>query len=312
MRAGRHWNGIQWEDEIHGKWGFDNGTGTWLDIAIDPVGEVIGDDHFMVSVGYWGVGGTIYPGVAEFDNNTKRWTSYHFQTPGELRCVWTDREGYFVSVGDNGMVYTKDGYSASWVYSKAPTDFNLFRLTGVSKDEIYVSGYQGSPTNEFSYQGWKVYRGAWIKLYDTKDTTGTPFHITSADYPSEMGVYRCSVTDSILIYLIGDQSYLFKSFAQMLNFTRTNLSELGLPLKALGRTGLHVDLFSPKDVWIIGTRYNFYHWNGSDFHKLTLPGIPSDDLQFGSQRRLVMTRTGKLFFPTETTSQVYVVDQGNP
>ena len=107
-----------------------------------------------------------------------------------------------------------------------------------------------------------------------------------------------------------NESFLLTSVDQSLNYDAINLSDLGLPLRQQGRTGLKIDLFTPNDVWIYGTRFNFYHWNGSNFQKMTIPGLPDDDQQFGSQRKMVKTKSGKVFFPTEVSSQVYVVAQG--
>lgn len=310
-RWGRHWNGNEWENNINAKPGYTDNVGNWVegDITIAPRNDVTGDDHFMVAVGLWGYSTTTYAGVAEFDNRTKKWKCYKLQAVGELRSVWTDGKGYFVAAGDNGMVYTKDGYMAEWVYRKAPTEYCLSRVTGVSKEEIYISGYQSLATGEVYNQGWKMYRNTWIKLFETKDTSNTPLHLTTSDYFSEMGVWRCDITDSLKIYVIGDQSYLFESKGQQLEFRKTNLSDIGLPLKTNGRTGMRVNVFTPNDIWIIGTQYNFYHWNGENFIKMLVPGLPADDMQFGWQLRLIKTNSGKMFFGSEISSQVYVIYQ---
>jgi len=297
--AGKHWDGTQWTTNINGT---DEEVG-------HVANDVTGDDHFMVSVGNWYINPP-KPALGEFDNRTKKWKHYQFQTTGELRSVWTDGKGYFIAAGDNGMVYTKDGYTADWVYQKAPTEFNLSRIIGVSKEEIYITGYQSLATGESYDQGWEIYRNTWIKLFDTKDTSNASLHLTISDYFSEMGVWRCGITDSLKLYVIGDQSYLFESKGQQLEFRKTNLSDIGLPLKAKGRTGMRVNVFTPNDIWIIGTRYNFYHWNGDNFIKMLVPGLPTDDMQFGWQLRLIKTKTGKMFFGSEISSQVYVVMQG--
>ncbi|MDP3829726.1 MAG: hypothetical protein Q8Q47_00560, partial [Ignavibacteriaceae bacterium] len=296
--AGIHWDGKQWTTNINGT---DEEVG-------HVANDVTGDDHFMVSVGNWYINPP-KPAVGEFDNRMKKWKHYQFQTTGELRSVWTDGKGYFIAAGDNGMVYTKDGYMAEWVYRKAPTEYCLSRVTGVSKEEIYISGYQSLATGEVYNQGWKMYRNTWIKLFETKDTSNTPLHLTTSDYFSEMGVWRCDITDSLKIYVIGDQSYLFESKGQQLEFRKTNLSDIGLPLKTNGRTGMRVNVFTPNDIWIIGTQYNFYHWNGENFIKMLVPGLPADDMQFGWQLRLIKTNSGKMFFGSEISSQVYVIYQ---
>lgn len=137
-RFGRHWNGKIWEDSINGTWGYNNATGIWGDITIAPRNDVTGDNHFMVAVGYGAKTGFISAGIVEFDNTVKKWKSYEFQTLGELRSVWTDGKGYFITVGDSGMVYTKDGYSSNWIYQKVQTNFSFYKISGVSKNEIYV------------------------------------------------------------------------------------------------------------------------------------------------------------------------------
>jgi hypothetical protein len=43
-----------------------------------------------------------------------------------------------------------------------------------------------------------------------------------------------------------------------------------------------------------------------------MPGLPDDDAHFGNQRKMIKTSTGKIFLPTEVSSQVYVVVQGTP
>ncbi|MFH2030643.1 MAG: hypothetical protein ABIJ40_08535 [Bacteroidota bacterium] len=123
---------------------------------------------------------------------------------------------------------------------------------------------------------------------------------------------RCSITDSLKLYLIGWESFLLESKGQEFNYKIKNLTTLGLPLRNLRRTAFRISLFSPDDYWIFGTRYNFYHWNGTDFQKIIIPGLPNDNIQFGGQHKMVRTATGKIFLPSEVSSQVYVVVQGTP
>tara|TARA_R110002050_G_scaffold2016_16_gene12446 strand:- start:466 stop:1644 length:1179 start_codon:yes stop_codon:yes gene_type:complete len=278
--------------------------------------DVTGDDFYMVSVGYWDKSDE-KAGLAEFDNRTKEWKGFQYNTKGSLRGVWTDGEGFFIAVGDNGMVYTKDGYEAEWMYSKAPTEFNLTKIDGVSKKEVYIRGYLAIPGEPNYAQLWKFTGEEWFKLYDNQDTTGIYLHLGEALNPLQSGVsdiapYRCPVTDSLQLYLIANESFLISSEGQSLNYEAQNLTELGLPLRQNQRTGLGIDLFTPNDVWIYGTRFNFYHWNGINFQKMTIPELPNDDTQFGYQRKMVKTKSGKVFFPTEISSQVYVVAQGVP
>ena len=308
-----HWNGKVWNDSINGTGGYDNATQKWGDIAIDPRGDVIGDDHLLVSVGYWGIYTIEYAGVAEFDNRTKKWKSYQLQAVGELRSVWTDGKGYFIAVGDNGMVYTKDGYNATWVYSKAPTNFDFLHVTGCSKTEVYAEAELSLTTGQNYQQYWKYDGAEWYRLFDNQDTTGNVVSLPG-DYSSmrDIAAYRCPVTDSVRLYLTGWESYLLQSKGQSFDYLVTNMSSLGLPLHNLGRTAYMIDLLTPGDIWIFGTKYNFYQWNGSNFQQIVIPGLPAPDSQYGEQRRIVKTSSGKVFLPSEVSSQVYVVAQGTP
>lgn len=294
---GLHWNGKKWDTNIYGQ---------PMEIAQYAV-DVTGDSFYMVSVGERSFNPT-KPGIGEFNNRTKKWKGYQFQTDGALRAVWTDGNGFFIAAGDNGMIYTKDGYDASWVYSKVPTDFHFLRITGISSDEIYVLGYKIIGGKSF-YQIWKYHNQLWIKLYDNLDTSNQILSVPIEEGFSDIAVSRCEYSDSLKLYLIGWESYLFESKGHELVFKGVNLSSLGLPLRNLGRTGLDINFYSPNDYWVFGTRYNFFHWNGIDYQQFWINGLPGDDFQFGDQRKMIKTKTGKLFLPTEISSQVYVVVQ---
>lgn len=269
-----HWDGNSWNEKVD-----------FLNILM-KANDVTGDDHFMVGAGWRGMPEGTLAAVSEFDNSSKKWETVQFQTKGELRSVWTDGKGYFIAVGDNGMVYTKDGYMAEWVYSKAPTEFNITKVIGVSKNEIYTRARISLATGEDFQQYWKYYNGQWIKLYDGQDTTDAVVKLYNTDNSMyDIAASRCSVTDSLKLYLIGWESFLLESKEQFLNYKITNLSELGLPLRMLGRTGVRINLYSPNDYWVFGTRYNFYHWNGIDFQKIVIPGLPNDDIRFGDQKK---------------------------
>jgi len=299
--VGLHWDGKTWNEQID-----------FLDILM-KANDLTGDDHFMVGVGWRGMPEGVLAAVTEFENSTKKWNTVQFQSKGELRSVWTDGKGYFITVGDNGMVYTKDGYTAEWVYQKAPTEFNFTKIVGLSKNEIYARSVISLSTGEYFQQYWRYFGGQWLKLYDSKDTTGTPVKLYNTDNSMyDVAVSRCSITDSLKIYLIGWESFLLESKGQSLEYRITNLSELGLPLRSLGRTAGRIIFYSPNDFWIFGTRFNFYHWNGDNFQKIVMPGLPNDDAHFGNQQAMIKTSSGKIFLPTEVSSQVYVVVQGAP
>ena len=304
-RIGRHWNGSIWEDNINGTFGYGE------DISIIPRNDVTGDDHFMVSVGYGAPTGIISAGIAEFNNLTKKWKSYELQAVGELRTVWTNGSGFFIAAGDNGMIYTKDGYSSGWVYSKAPTDFNITRIVGVSKNELYVRAVLSLATGEYFQQIWKYQNNNWIKLLDNQDTTGTIITIPEAgDEINDIAAFRCSITDSLYLYIVGRESFLFKTKGNSLNFSKENLVSKGLPSASLEFVG-RIFLFSPNDYWLTSLRYNIYHWNGIDFQKIEPLSFPYGQL-WGAVGSIKKGSSGKIWMILEMGSQVYSVLQGKP
>lgn len=298
--AGLRWNGIEWSGDIHGT--------TENDVKHFS-NDVTGDRSHLVSVGMYDFSNP-KAGLAEFDNRTKKWKGFQFQTEGELRSVWTDGKGYFIAGGDNGIVYIKNGYSSDWVFIKAPTEFHFYSISGVSKNEIYLLGKRYIESVSYP-EIWKYHNSNWIKLMDYRNTEGTSISIPNNDFSvNDLSAFRCSKTDSLQLYVVGWESVLFESKGQDMSYSATNLTQEGLPLRTLERTGLKVNLFTPNDIWIIGTRYNFYHWNGMDFQKMVIAGLPNDDTRFGLQRRIVKTETGKVFLASEVSSQVYAVAQG--
>ena len=300
--VGLHWNGQTWDNNLNG---------TDLQVA-QYSNDVTGDDHYMVSVGYYSISPP-QPGIGEFDNSAKKWTRYQFNTQGNLYSVWTDGNGYFVAVGDNGMVYTKDGYSATWNYSKAPTNFSLTNIVGVSKTEMYVSAFLSLTTGQEYDQYWKYDGTQWIKLFDNQDTTGNVITLPG-DYSAmtDVAAYRCSATDSLQLYFVGWDSFLLLSKGQSLHYSATNLSTLGLPLHNMGNTVGIINLFTPNDIWFLTSEYNFYQWNGENFQQVYIPGLPAPETYTGFIRNMIKSNSGKVFFPCEVSPQVYVVAQGTP
>ncbi|HEY9165544.1 MAG TPA: hypothetical protein VIS48_05230 [Candidatus Kryptonia bacterium] len=295
-----HWNGKEW------------GTPETYSTILHLSNDATGDDHFLVSVGYWAVGDEKV-GLAEFDNHTKKWAGYQFQTPGRLYSVWTDGKGYFIAVGDNGTVYTKDGYTASWIYTKAPTDFGLTHVTGVSKTEIYAAGFLSLTTGQEYEQYWKYDGTQWHELFDNQDTTGNIAKLPG-DYSvmTDVAAYRCPVSDSLQLYFVGWNSYLLESKGQSLSYSVIDLSTLGLPLHNLRESVVIINLFSPNDVWYLTSEFDFYQWNGEDFQQMAITGIPAARTYTGFVRKMIKTKSGKIFFPCEVSPQVYVVAQGTP
>lgn len=299
--VGKHWDGTQWTTDI-------NGT----DAEVGHVAnDVTGDDHFMVSVGNWSITPP-KPAIGEFDNRTKKWSHYQFETRGELRSVWTDGNGFFIAVGDNGMVYTKDGYKGEWIYQKAPSGFNLVKTVGVLKSEIYILADSAVPGMHYQ-QIWKYLDNNWIKLMDNLDTTNTTINIPEAgDAIYDIAVHRCSISDSLYLYVAGRESFEFTAKGNSLEFLKINLSSKGLPFFTLQIPAGRIFLFSPNDYWISGLRYHIYHWNGVHFQKMEpIPSLSYGEL-WGATSKIRKQKTGKTWLILEMSSQTYAVIQGEP
>jgi hypothetical protein len=302
FHLGLHWNGSEWSDKING---------TVEDIK-HVTNDLIGDKFYMVSVGNWSINPS-KPGIGEFDNRTKKWKGFQYETEGELRSVWTDGKGFFMATGDNGMTYTKDGYTAEWVSASAPTNYHLTKITGISKNEIYIQAFKYTQLNEPLHQLWKLHNGEWFKLMDTVNPSGLPIQVAEAEGSiTDLAVSHCNRTDSLNLYLTGWESFRFMSVGQNLSFTKHNLRDDGLPLRSMGQSAWQISVFSPKDIWIRAARYQIWHWNGTDYRKIEpVPSWPYGQL-WGSISRMQKSESGKVWMLLETNNQVYSVVQGTP
>lgn len=300
--VGLHWAGKKWDKNI-------NGT---VEEIKHVSNDVIGDDHYLVSVGNWSINPP-KPALGEFNNSTKKWKGYQFQIAGELRSVWTDGNGYFIAAGDNGMVYIKDNYAADWVYVKAPTDFHFTKVIGISKTEVYFRAVISLSSGQYFDQIWKYYQNSWIKLLDNQDTLNTPIKIPEAgDEVYNISAYRCSISDSLYLYIVGRESFEFSTKGNSLIFNKTNLRSKGLSLSSLGIDAGYISVFSPMDYWISSFRYYLYHYNGIDFQKIEpIPTLPYGQL-WGNISQIKKNKSGKIWMLLETNSQSYSVIQGVP
>jgi hypothetical protein len=298
--VGLHWNGSQWTSDINGS--YDN--------ILHFANDVAGDNNHLVSVGYWAIGNQ-KAGLAEYVNSSKTWKGYQFQTPGSLRNIWTDGNGYYMAVGDSGMVYSKDGYTSDWIYQKVNTDFSFYKITGTSKNEIFSLGYKTIAGTTYS-QIWKYNGTVWNKILDDYDSSGMIINIPEAEHIiTDIYAFRCLITDSLRLYVVGRESNIFFSKGSAPHFVKTNLTNYGLYLNALNRSAQGISGFNINDIWVYGVRFTIYHWNGVDFQQLSIPGIPDKNLA-PDYSRIKKTSSGKIFFPMEISSQVYVVAQGTP
>lgn len=300
-----HWDGVSWKPVEYSDLISELGT--------QPL-DITGDDQYMVAVGDYDPN-SAKPGIGEYNNQTKKWKGTQFQTSGALRAVWTDKNGYFIAVGENGTIYSKDGYDAEWKYEQISSKYNFGDITGISKHEIYVLGHKdiwiGDGYKLFN-QIWKYDGSSWKKLFDDNDSTGMPLKIPEGyDSYFGMGAVRCSETDELKLYLTGWESILYESTGQNLSFKMTNLSEKGLFLRTIRRVARDTYIFTPNDIWVTGDDFYFFHWDGSHFDRILIPPLPEKNSAAGFQHRFVKTKTGKLFIPSETSSsQVYVIVQG--
>jgi hypothetical protein len=176
---------------------------------------------------------------------------------------------------------------------------------------VYASAFLSLATGQEYDQYWKYDGTQWHKLFDNQDTTGNVITLPG-DYSAmvDVAAYRCSVTDSLQLYFVGGDSFFLQSKGQRLNFSAINLSAIGLPLRALGSPGYVIGLFTPNDIWVFGIGYYFYQWNGVNFQQMIIPGLPGPGTPIGIQRRMIKTGSGKVFMPSEVSSQIYVVVQG--
>lgn len=210
------------------------------------------------------------------------------------------------------MVYTKDGYTAEWVYQKAPSGFNFVDVKGISKYEVYALGDSAIPGRHYQ-QIWKYSNDIWSKLMDNFDTANTAIRIPeTGDDIYNIAVYRCTSTDSFSLYIVGRESFEFTAKGNSLEFVKLNLSSRGLPFSTLHSPAGRIYFFSPNDYWISGLRYQIYHWNGSNFQKIEpIQTLPYGQL-WGSVSRIMRNKSGKTWMVLEMNSQVYAVLQGIP
>lgn len=294
------WDGTSWNEKVD------------FPTVLMNANDVTGDNNLLIGVGYRLIAGE-KAAIAEYNNTTKKWTTYQFEKLGDLRSVWTDGKGYFIAVGDNGMVYTKNSYNASWVYQKAPSGFNIVKVTGVSKSEIYMLGDSAIPGGHFQ-QLWKYSSSGWNKLMDNFDSTNTTIQIPeSGDAIYDLATYRYPISDSLYMYIVGRESFIFLNKGNSsTGFVKNNLASQGLPLSALQIPVGRIFLFSPNDYWITGLRYYSYHYNGVNFQKMvTITTLPYGDL-WGATSKIQKMNSGMIWIVLEMHSQVYAVLQGKP
>lgn len=305
LLPGLTWNGSNWLTDIYNP------------VPEFPIGhygnDATGDDTLMVSVGYWGLN-LDQAAIGEFNLKTKTWKNYKFEEQGELNSVWTDGKGFYVAVGANGIIYTKDSPTSDWVFSRMEDRYNLKRVSGISKTEWYIIGYKYLDPRKPSVD--KVYRmlnGSITILYDSTDLESSILSL-DVEWITDISAIRCVQTDSLYLFVSGSDSYKLTSFEHELSFQSLNLTKLSSGVIEIKLTNGFVFAFTPFDIWLPTLRYGIYHYNGMDIKKIeTIPNLNYGDVyQLGQMVNVKKSDSGKLWILMETWSQNYILIQGTP
>jgi len=303
--AGLRWNGTKWLTDIY------NPAPEY------PAGhfgnDAIGDDTLMVSVGYWGLN-LDQAAIGEFNLKTKTWTNHKFEVQGELNSIWTDGKGFYIAVGNNGIMYTKESPSSDWVFSRMDDGFNLTKVSGISKTEWYLSGYKYSTAyRAFISKTYRYLNGQWLTLYDSSQNESSILNLRNSLLVNRLQAFRCSDTDSLYLYISGASTFKITSFGHELQFREINLRGLYLDNDESFRSGW-VFGSNPNNIWMPTLYYGLYHYNGSTVQKIeTIPGLPYGDMShWGLVNQMVFSKSGKIWMLMETKVQNYILIQGTP
>lgn len=304
-----HWDGTSWKKVI-----FKN--------PIQEVGhysyDATGDDNFMVSVGEWAMYPNSKCGLSEFDNSTKKWKGYQFNTEGPLYDVWTDGQGFFIAGGEHGSMYIKDSRNASWRFVQAPLvegDWNggVTKINGISKNEMYIK-LRYYTNSESIDQYWKYDLVTWTKLFDTSDSVQGDFFGIKPEPVRSFSVswVHCSMSDERKIYVNIVPNGSFPSPNLRIYKSKLGDSKLQRLNDDIIYDHLPSNIFSfnvltPNDIWMWG--YSLYHWNGESMKAVSIPSIP--DFKGETQlRRIKKSVNGKkVWIRHSLSSQVWVVAQ---
>ena len=304
--AGLRWNGTKWLTDIY------NPAPEY------PAGhfgnDAIGDDTLMVSVGYWGLN-LDQAAIGEFNLKTKTWTNHKFEVQGELNSVWTDGKGFYIAVGNNGIMYTKDSQSSDWVFSRMEDEFNLNKVAGISETEWYISGYKyPDPRATVNNKIYRVLNGTITVIYDNYHIDSSILPLFGSTSTTRIDAIRCCISDSLYLFISGEVQVKLSSFENELNFRSINLSKLSSGINEISHFSGYITAFTPNDVWIPTIWFGLYHYNGIDVKKIeSIPSINYGDTRSdGVLRQVKKSKSGKLWMLMETGSQQYILIQGTP
>lgn len=304
---GIRWNGKKWTQDIYGQ--------PLPDIKHYSK-AIAGTETEFVSVGYWAIGNEKMA-LGEFNNQTKKWNSFQYSTPGWLFTVWTDKKGYYIAGGSNGVFYEKKSPGSSWTQFQGNGDYAISKIIGISANEWYFSSSKLDQNNLPMRRFTRYFNGTFQILYDSRDTTGKAIQEPDKENEgfTDFGLFHCPKTDSLFFILTGWNSIQVTTDKNREHYTTTSLRSKGLFLKDYHSTGLRVDLLSPSDYYVYGTNAHFYHWTGTYFHRIFFQQGPipfPDDQYAGNKFKRIKTRSGKVFWLFEVELGIYVVAQGTP
>lgn len=302
---GLQWDGSEWTREIYS---------SAPDYPIGHYGlDATGDDSIMVSVGYWDLNGGFKSAIGEFNLRTKTWTKYQYETIGRLNSVWTDGKGFYVAVGDNGVMYTKESPNSNWEFSRMEDGFNLIEVSGISSSELYISSYKGIIGNPTNYKLYRYLDDTWITLYDTRQSEANYLSLNSSSQITRVKAFRCLNTDSLYLFIPGESTFKVSSYSNELSFNEVDLKSFNSTLMDNINSGW-VFGSNPNDIWTPTMYYGIYHYDGSTIQKMeSIPQLPyGDTAHWGIMNQMVFSASGKIWMLIESKVQNYILIQGTP
>lgn len=247
--AGAHWDGKNWIYFTR------NST---IQIATYAV---TGDSKRMVAVGgrFTALGGQQ---VLEFTKSDRKWKKTELSFRGNLYTVWTNGSGYYLAGGDEGLLVEKESDNSEWKIINSPVDFYVYKITGISKDKIFLLG----AALQKGMQIWSRINGIWNLLYD-QSLTDTTFalNIPLKSDMADISVLSCSVGNSVNLYV---GTVPVKIFTVMNNGTEFTPSKN--PFASITREMLVIYPLAKNDIWLTGNY--LYHYNGQSLVKVSFTG----------------------------------------
>lgn len=290
---GKHWDGKNWTTNLFGT---PMEIGHWSE-------AVTGDNNLMVSVGSADVGLPGIPAIGEFNNNQKKWKKTVFQSTGKLSAVWTDQNGFYIAGGSNGFIVVKNSNSSEWQIVPSPVKGTISWISGINKDQIYLSSYfyntsASSSTNEL----WYYNSGVWTKLYNSEMPDSSSYFEFNGDNKFQgFELNFCSETNE-LHFLVRSKELQFYFWD-----SKANRFKLEYPpyFTSTSRNSTNAKVFAPNDIWFSGNYYQ--HWDGKTVQRVNLPR----NFELGSI--VFKTISGKVFIPMgHLSGGGWIVAQGTP